>query len=245
MLRKRWIPIIFGIVMMFSGCQTDGINVSSKAMDQEEEKQIKERAVQYIKRKYHKEFEVSEVSKGQAAGLIRVRGKVKDGKDTEVTVIWEKDNEIKDTYVIALWRQELSPKITSMLNKYMDVRRIESISYSNGKRYHKYSGEVPSVFEVLKNGGDKDFTLVITARIYNDNGLYESGLKNFLKEAQSMNFNKVMMEVFVADDELKSAPEDVKESSYTLYRYNIVIDDIQKVDIDSLDLDQYKTVIKE
>ena len=60
-----------------------------------------------------------------------------------------------------------------------------------------------------------------------------------------MNFNKVMMEVFVADDELKSAPEDVKESSYTLYRYNIVIDDIQKVDIDNLDLDQYKTVIKE
>jgi hypothetical protein len=234
--------------LLLTGCQTNSIETiqeEGKQMSQEEEKQLKEKAIKYIKEKYNKDFEVSEVSKGQAAGLIRVRGKVKDGKDTEVTVIWEKDNEIKDTYVIALWRQELSPKITSMLNKYMDVRRIESISYSNGKRYHKYSGEVPSVFEVLKNGGDKDFTLVITARIYNDNGQYESGLKNFLKEAQSMNFNKVMMEVFVADDELKSAPEDVKESSYTLYRYNIVIDDIQKVDIDNLDLDQYKTVIKE
>jgi hypothetical protein len=99
--------------LLLTGCQTNSIETiqeEGKQMSQEEEKQLKEKAIKYIKEKYNKDFEVSEVSKGQAAGLIRVRGVVKDGKDTEATVFWEKPDEMDDTYVTRLWTEELKSK---------------------------------------------------------------------------------------------------------------------------------------
>jgi hypothetical protein len=237
---RSWLVILMTFTLLLVGC-TEGVG----QMEQQEQKEIREKAIEYIRGKYNKEFEVTKVSIGQVTGLVRVRGVVKDGKDTEATVFWEKPDEMDDTYVTRLWTEELKPKITSVIHKHMDVRKVEEVVYSDGTKKSDYTGEVPSVFQVLENGGDPDFTLEATMRIYENEGKYEKELRNFLKEIQLMNFNKFLMEVFVVDDELKSAPEDVKESSYTLYRYNIVIDDIQKVDIDSLDLDQYKTVIKE
>ena len=65
------------------------------------------------------------------------------------------------------------------------------------------------------------------------------------KELKRLNFNQVGVTIFVADDELKSAPKEAEESQYTLYRYNIHFEDIQNIDIDHHDLNQYKTVIKE
>jgi hypothetical protein len=101
------------------------------------------------------------------------------------------------------------------------------------------------VFEVLKNGGDPEYKLNVTLRVYEQNGQYEQGIKNFLKELKRLNFNQVGVTIFVADDELKSAPKEAEESQYTLYRYNIHFEDIQNIDIDHHDLNQYKTVIKE
>lgn len=83
----------------------------------------------------------------------------------------------------------------------------------------------------------------LTLRVYEQNGQYEQGVRSFYKRLK-LGFNNVIIEIYVSDDKLKSIAEETKESEYTLYRYNIVIDDIQKVDIDSLDLDRYKTVIK-
>ena len=231
--------------LFLTGCQTGstGFNEGEREMYQLEDEELKEKAIQYIKERYQKEFEVKEINKGRVTGTVYVDGIVQDGKNTEASIIWERNGQVGDTYVSSLWGDELKSKIESIANKHMEVRRIEDIVYSSGK-VNNYEGDIPSVFKVLENGGDPDFTLEATVRIYENEGQYEKELRDFLKEIQSMNFNKFLMEVFVSADELKSASEDVKESSYTLYRYNIVIDDIQKVNIDSLDLDQYKTVIQ-
>ncbi|MCF6133761.1 hypothetical protein L2649_01010 [Thermoactinomyces vulgaris] len=214
-------------------------------MDWSEEKKIKEKAIQYIKDTYNKDYEVSEVSKDRFTGqTYTVRGNVKDQKNTQVSVIMEQ-NEIRDTYVETLWTEELKPKITSLVQKHFDERKIEHIAYSNGPKKDKYTGEIPSVFEVLKNGVDPEYKLNVTLRVYEQNGQYEQGIKNFLKELKRLNFNQVGVTIFVADDELKSAPKEAEESQYTLYRYNIHFEDIQNIDIDHHDLNQYKTVIKE
>ncbi|MEK4799767.1 hypothetical protein NYE37_12685 [Thermoactinomyces sp. FSL K6-2592] len=214
-------------------------------MDWSEEKKIKEKAIQYIKDTYNKDFKVSDVSKDRFTGqTYTVRGNVKDQKNTQVSVIMEQ-NEIRDTYVETLWTEELKPKITSLVQKHFDERKIEHIAYSNGPKKDKYTGEIPSVFEVLKNGVDPEYKLNVTLRVYEQNGQYEQGIKNFLKELKRLNFNQVGVTIFVADDELKSAPKEAEESQYTLYRYNIHFEDIQNIDIDHHDLNQYKTVIKE
>jgi hypothetical protein len=80
--------------------------------------------------------------------------------------------------------------------------------------------------------------------VYEQNGQYEQGIKNFLKELKELNFNQIGVAVFVYGDKLKTAPEGTNDRDYILYRYNISIDDIQKIDIDHHNLDQYKTVIK-
>ena len=132
---KRWCSVIVLFALLLAGCQTQSTEMpegEGKTMTQEEEKQLKEKAVQYIKDKYHQAFEVREVTKGQAAGLIRVRGFVKDGKDTEATVFWKKEEEMDDTYLTELWTKELTPRIKDMLNKHMSVRSVDHVSYNDG-----------------------------------------------------------------------------------------------------------------
>jgi hypothetical protein len=232
--------------LLLTGCQvgSTGSNEGEREMYQLEDEELKEKAAQYIKEKYQKEFEVKGINRGRVTGTVYVDGIVKDGKDTETSIIWERNGQVGDTYVSVLWTNELKPKIEALANKHMEVRRIEDIVYSSGK-IDKYTGNIPSVFEVLKNGGDPDFALQVTLRVYEHAGQFEKGLKEYLDEIKGLGINEIIITVFVVDDQLKSAQEDVKESSYTLYRYNIVINDIQKVDIVNLDLNQYKTVIKE
>ncbi|KYQ87315.1 hypothetical protein AYX07_01010 [Thermoactinomyces sp. AS95] len=241
-IQRIWIVFILLFVFLLAGCTGTG---GMGDMDWSEEKKIKEKAIQYIKDTYNKDYEVSEVSKDRFTGqTYTVRGNVKDQKNTQVSVIMEQ-NEIRDTYVETLWTEELKPKITSLVQKHFDERKIEHIAYSNGPKKDKYTGEIPSVFEVLKNGVDPEYKLNVTLRVYEQNGQYEQGIKNFLKELKRLNFNQVGVTIFVADDELKSAPKEAEESQYTLYRYNIHFEDIQNIDIDHHDLNQYKTVIKE
>ena len=237
---KKWLISVIGIlVFLLTGC-TGGVG----QMDKAEEKEIKEEAIQYIKNTYNKEFEISEVSKDRFTGqTYTIRGYIRDEKNTLVSVIIE-PNEIRDTYVGSLWTEELKPKMTSLAQKHFDIREFEHIAFSNGRKRDKYTGDIPSVFQVLENGGDPEYTLALTLRVYEQNGQYEQGIRSFLKEVKDLRFNKVIIEIFVADDKLKTAPEDTEESEYTLYRYNISFDDIQNIDIDNHDLDQYKTVIE-
>ena len=241
-IQRIWILFILLFVFLATGCTgTGGIG----NLDLAEEKEIKEKAIRYIKDTYNKEYEVSDVTKDFLSGQIyTVEGNIKDDKNTYVAIIMEQ-NEIRDTYVETLWTEELKPKITSLVQKHFDERKIEHIAYSNGPKKDKYTGEIPSVFEVLKNGVDPEYKLNVTLRVYEQNGQYEQGIKNFLKELKRLNFNQVGVTIFVADDELKSAPKEAEESQYTLYRYNIHFEDIQNIDIDHHDLNQYKTVIKE
>jgi hypothetical protein len=240
-IQRIWIVFILLFVFLLAGCTGTG---GMGDMDWSEEKKIKEKAIQYIKDTYNKDFKVSDVSKDRFTGqTYTVRGNVKDQKNTQVSIIME-PNEIRDTYVAALWTEELKPKIKSLVEKHFDVRKIEHISYSNGTEKDKYTGEIPSIFTILENGGDPEYEISLVLRIYEQNGQYEQGIKSFLKDLKELNFNEVGVEIFVADDDLKTSPKETQESKYTLYRYNIYFEDIQKVDIDHHDLDQYKTVIK-
>jgi hypothetical protein len=241
-IQRSWIVFILLFVFLVAGCTGTG---GMGDIDQAEEKKIKEKAIQYIKDTYKKDFEVSEVSKDLFTGqTYSVKGNIKDDQNTSVLIIIEPDG-IRDSYVDELWTEELKPTITTLVKKYFDVRKIEHFVYSNGTEKDKYKGDIPSVFKMLKNGGDPDFALTITLDVYEKNGQYEQGIQNFLKELKGLNFNETGVAVFVYDDKLKTAPEGAKESDYLLYRYNIPIDDIQNIDIDKHDLDQYKTVIKE
>jgi hypothetical protein len=239
-IQRSWIVFIMLLVFLLAGCTGN-----MEDMDKAEEKEIKAKAIQYIKDTYNKDFEVSEVSKDRFIGqTYTVRGNVKDQKNTQVSIIME-PNEIRDTYVAALWTEELKPKITSLVEKDFDVREIEDITYANGTEKDKYTGEIPSIFEILKNGGDPKYDLSVTLDVYEQNGQYEQGIKNFLKELKELNFNEIGVAVFVFEDKLKTAPEGTNDRDYILYRYNISIDDIQKIDIDHHNLDQYKTVLKD
>lgn len=239
--KRIWVLTIMLFACLVAGC-TGGMG----ELDQAEEKEIKEKAIQYIKDKYQKEYVVSEVVKNPATGqAYTIRGNIKDDQNTRVTVIIELPDEIRDTYVGKLWSEELKPEITSLAEKYMDINTVEDIAYTSGTKGDSVRGEIPSVFEHLKNGGDQQFTLSISLRIYEQNGQYEQGIKRFLKELRGMHFHEVVMEIFVSDDELKTVSEKAEENKYTLYRYNISIDDIQKIDIDHYNLDQYKTVLKD
>ena len=240
--KRSWIVFILLFVYLLAGCTgTGGVG----DMDKAEEKEIKEKAIRYIKDTYNKDFEVSEVSKDLFTGqTYSIEGNIKDDQNTSVLIIIE-PNGIRDSYVDELWTEELKPTITTLVKKYFDVRKIEHFVYSNGTEKDKYKGDIPSVFKVLENGGDPDFALNTTFWVYEQNGQYEQGIRSFLKEMRELNFNHIGMEIFVANDKLKTATDNEKENDYILYRYNISIDDIQKLDIDNLDLDQYKTVIKE
>jgi hypothetical protein len=240
-IQRSWMVFILLFVFLVAGCTGTG---GMGDMNRAEEKEIKEKAIQYIKDTYNKDYEVSEVRKDLFTGkTYTVEGNIKDGQNTYVAIIME-PNEIRDTYVATLWTEELKPKTTSLVEKNFDVREIENIGFSNGTKKDKYTGEIPSVFEVLKNGGDPEYKLNVTLRVYEQNGQYEQGIKNYLKELKELNFYRVGGAVFVYGDKLKTAPKGANDSDYILYRYNITIDDLQKIDIDHHDLDQYKTVIK-
>ncbi|MBA4550147.1 hypothetical protein I8U20_14150, partial [Thermoactinomyces intermedius] len=73
-------------------------------------------------------------------------------------------------------------------------------------------------------------------------GKYEQSIKNFLEEIEEMNFNRVRVTIYVYDDQLKTSTTKEDEGKYLLYEYVISIDDIQKAEIDSINLNQYKTV---
>ncbi|MBH8600928.1 hypothetical protein [Thermoactinomyces sp. CICC 23799] len=241
-IQRIWIVFILLFVFLLAGCTGTG---GEGDIDQAEKKKIKEKAIQYIKDTYNKDFKVSEVSKDRFTGqTYTVRGNVKDQKNTQVSIIME-PNEIRDTYVATLWTEELKPKITSLVEKHFDVRKIEHIAYSNGTEKDKYTGEIPSIFTILENGGEPEYELALVFNIYEQNGRYEQGIKNFLKALKGMHFNEVVMEIFVLEDKFKTTPEGTNDSNHILSRYNIYFEDIQKVDIDHHDLDQYKTVIKE
>lgn len=244
--RKRWLAVAGLFVFLLVGCQAELANTLPKEgeqMDQAEEKKAIEIAVQHIKKTYNKEFEVTDVDHTQVMeSRYLIRGIVKDGKDTQATVYWTlPENTIKDSYVLNFWDNELEPKIKSLSEKLLDVRNINRISYTNGTKENKYTGEVPSVFEVLDNGGDKDYSFHWTGDVYEQNGQHETAIRAFLKQIQEMNFNRVVITVYVYDDPLKSASKNVDEDNYLLYGYTISSDDIQKANIDSLDLSQYKT----
>ncbi|MGA8941551.1 MAG: hypothetical protein WB502_02380 [Thermoactinomyces sp.] len=242
--RNIWIIVASILALILAGCQAESTN-TAKEVKQVGEEELRQKAVQHIKETYHKEFEVTKVECVRKFGAsCFIRGKVKDGKNTEITVYWLPPDGIKDDYVLKLWNKELEPEIKSLSERTMEIREIETISYSNGAEESKYKGEVPSVFEVLKNGGDKDYSFHWRGEIYQHKGRYEEEIKQFLKEIKAMNFNDVLIVFFVYDDQLKTSSENEEEDNYLLYRYNISEDDIQKIDIDNLNLDQYKTVIK-
>ncbi|MBA4552014.1 MULTISPECIES: hypothetical protein [Thermoactinomyces] len=247
-MRGKWIPIICVcvIVMMLTGCQTNSVDTlpkeEGKQMSQEEKKQLKDKAVQHIKSTYNKEFVVTKVEcVREFNSNCFITGNVKDENNTEITVYWMPP-EIKDDYVLVKWDQELEPKIKEISNKHFEIKRIETISYTNGTKTNKYTGEIPSVYEVLKNGGDKDYLFKWTGEIYKNGGKYEQSIKNFLEEIEEMNFNRVRVTIYVYDDQLKTSTTKEDEGKYLLYEYVISIDDIQKAEIDSINLNQYKTV---
>ena len=233
--------------MILTGCQTNSIDTlpkeEGKQMNQEEEKKAKEVAIQHIKKTYNREFKVTKVEHTQVLeSRYVIRGTVEDGKDTPATVYWVLPDQVTDSYVLNYWNQELEPKIKEISKKHFDIKRIESISYTNGTLPNKYTGEIPSVFEVLQKGGDKDYLFKWNGDIYEQNGEYEKRIKNFLKEIKDMNFNEVLISIYVYDDKMKTDPKIKDENKYLLYEYVISIDDIQKAEIDSIDLNQYKTV---
>lgn len=182
--RNIWILVASMLALILAGCQAESTN-TAKEVKQVGEEELREKAVQHIKETYHKEFEVTKVECVRKFGTsCFITGKVKDRKDTEIRVYWLPPDGIKDDYVLTLWDEELEPEIKSLSERTMDIREIETISYSNGTKKNKYTGEVPSVFEVLKNGGDKDFLFKWVGEIYQNNGRYEEEIRQFLKESR-------------------------------------------------------------
>ncbi|KFZ39337.1 MULTISPECIES: hypothetical protein [Thermoactinomyces] len=241
-MRGKWGLVICLIALTLTGCESSLINTSSEE-NQEAEKKAKEVAIQHIKDTYNREFKVTKVEHTQVLeSRYVIRGTVEDGKDTPATVYWVLPDQVTDSYVLNYWNQELEPKIKEISKKHFDIKRIESISYTNGTLPNKYTGEIPSVYEVLKNGGDKDYLFKWTGEIYKNGGKYEQSIKNFLEEIEEMNFNRVRVTIYVYDDRLKTSTTKEDEGKYLLYEYVISIDDIQKAEIDSINLNQYKTV---
>lgn len=237
------IIVLLMLMLLVSGCTSESILPKDESyMTQTEEKKVKEAAIQYIKNRYNKGFEVKQVSKDHVfGGYYIIEGYMEDGKNTQVYITGNPPNDFDDTYVARLWENELEPRIKGIAEQSFDLRLMKPVGYSSGKKRAKYTGEVPSVYEVLKNGGDQDFELNLDLGVYPHNGKFEEDISKFLNELRKMNFNNVTITVYVYKDELKNAPKNADSDNYLIYRYNIS-GDIQKIDINNLD--QYKTVIK-
>ncbi|WP_143123656.1 hypothetical protein [Thermoactinomyces sp. DSM 45892] len=214
-------------------------------MTPEEEQKVKEQASQYIKGKYHKEFTVQEISKNRVTGAsYDVSGTIQDGKNTPVIVMLEASNEPIDTYIHTLFSNELTPHIKKVASQIFDLRSMEdnlTYNYRDGVE-RKYKSEIPSVLEVLKKG-DKDLYLQTSLRVYEKSDQAKQEISSFLQSLKEMNFNKVIIVVYVYDNALKSASKKEDVGKYLLYRYNITPDDIQTIDVNNLE--PYKTKIKE
>jgi hypothetical protein len=235
--------MLFMLSFLLSGCTSQTILPKDESqMSSTEEKKVKEAAIEYIKKTYNKGFVVTEIQKDHVFGAYyNIRGNIEDGKNTTIYVTGNPPNDFQDTYVPQLWTDELEPRITEIAKETMDLRLMENIIYTDGTKETRFTGEIPSVFEVLKKGGNKNFSLTLSIRIYNHGGQSEADIAKFLNELKKMNFNRVTMGIFVYNDQLKTAPKNADAGKYLLYRYNIS-GDIQKIDITNLD--QYKTVIK-
>ncbi|MBA4595257.1 hypothetical protein H2C64_00060, partial [Thermoactinomyces vulgaris] len=86
-IQRSWIVFILLFVFLVAGCTGMG---GMGDINQAEEKKIKEKAIQYIKDTYNKDFKVSDVSKDRFTGqTYTVRGNVKDQKNTQVSIIME------------------------------------------------------------------------------------------------------------------------------------------------------------
>lgn len=209
-------------------------------MTPDEEKKVKEAAIQYIKDTYEKDYVVKKIHKDRVFGSsYDIEGVIQDGKNTPVYITGT-PGDFVDSYVSGLWTDELEPHITKLVKNTMDLRKIDHFSYSNGTAKTKYKGEIPSVFEALKKG-EKDFLLNVRLEIYQHGGQEKEGISRLLKELQKMNFNDVSVTIFVYDDKLKSSQKNEDADNHLLSRYNIS-GDIQTMDLNNLD--QYKTVIK-
>ncbi|WP_139179441.1 hypothetical protein [Lihuaxuella thermophila] len=231
-------------VVIISGCTTSGIQTDMSTMTREEEAKIKEAAVQYMKETYQKDFVVTEIIKGnEFTGIHYIRGYVEDGRKTSVLISGTTPENFHDSYPYAFWSNELKPHMKKIASKTMDLRKMEHLTYGykDPKAKPKYTGDLPSVFELLKKG-DKDLSLNVVLEIYQHGGREKEDIARFLNELKKMNFNKVSVTVFVLEDQLKSAPKDEDPGKYLLVRYNITGD---AQTIDPTHLDPYKTVIKE
>ncbi|MBA4543290.1 hypothetical protein H1164_10320 [Thermoactinomyces daqus] len=251
-MKKPWGRLRLGVVaiimllmlaILVSGCSKETLLPKDESyMTQAEEKKVKEAVIDYIQKRYNKNFEVQQIDKDHLFGAdYTIRGKIKDGKDTIIYVTGNPPNDFQDTYVPQLWTDELEPRITKYAKETMDFRLMKNIVYGDGTKKTTYTGEIPSVYDVLKNGGDKDFTLTLSIEIYDHHGQSQAEISKFLNELKKMNLNEVIIEIFVYDDKLKTISKKTDTDNYAIYRYNIS-GDIQKIDINNLD--QYKTVIK-
>ncbi|SEM94198.1 hypothetical protein [Lihuaxuella thermophila] len=232
------------LALMLSGCTTSSVSNDLATMSPQEEAKIKEAAVQYMKETYQKDFVVTEIIKGdEFTGTYFIQGYAKDGRKTPVLILGTSPKDFNDSYADEFWSNELKPHMKKIASKTMDLRKLESMTYGykDPKAKPKYTGDLPSVFELLKKG-DKDLSLDVVLEIYQHGGREKEDIARFLNELKKMNFNEVIMEIFVYDDQLKSAPKDEDPGKHLLVRYNIS-GDVQT--IDPTRLDPYKTVIKE
>lgn len=210
-------------------------------MTSEEEQSVKEAAIQYIQQTYQKELVVQKINKDRVFGhSYDINGYVKDGKNTPV-FITGRPGAFQDSYVSRLWTDELEPHIKQLIQKNFDLRSITTFSYTDGTNKTNYKGEIPSVFKVLEKG-EKDFTFKLTFEVYEQNGKVESAIFQLLQDLKKMNFIKVIVTIFVYDDELKSTPNHENPLNQLRLRYNIN-GNLQQMDIQHLD--SYKTVIKQ
>lgn len=237
--------ILLILSLFLSGCSlfttaTNNTTKEGSQMTPEEEQKVRDAAVQYIQDTYQKEFVIEEINKDQVFGnSYDINGYIKDGKNTPV-YITGKPGDFQDSYVSQLWTDELTPHLKQLFQKHLDLRNVNTLSYTDGTKKTNYKGEIPSVFDVLEKG-EKDFTLQLTLDVYEQNGQVETGITQLLQDLKQMNFNKVIITIFVYDDQLKSDPDNQKPQDQLLTRYNIS-GDIQQMNITNLE--SYKTVIK-
>lgn len=232
------------LAILVSGCSTETILPKDEShMTQTEEKTAKEKVIQYVKRTYQKNFIITDIDKDHVmGGYYDIHGFVQDGKEkTTFMVTWTPPNDFRDSYALAKWSNELEPWMKETAQKTMDLWKMENMTYGYKDNVeNKYTGDVPSVFEILKRG-DKDLSLVVSFNIYDHRGQSQAQISKFLNELKKMNFNEVIIEIFVYDDKLKTASKNIDTDKYAIYRYNIS-GDIQKIDINNLD--QYKTDLR-
>ncbi|WP_072335156.1 hypothetical protein [Thermoactinomyces sp. DSM 45891] len=241
----RWVTFLLMIVMLLTGCST--MSGDKSKMTSNEEQQIKESAIQYIQRTYGKEFVIDKISKGRVLGDYSINGTVKDGKNTSIYVgvgVDSPDGDgFKDSYVNRLFTNEIEPSIKELASKTFDLRWIRDgffYGYKEGVK-RKYTLDIPSALDVLKRG-DKDICLRLSLDIYKQDERTTASISNLLQEIKKMNFHDIGVVVYVYDNTLKSASKDEDSGKHLLERYNIFNDNVQTMDINSLE--SYKTVIK-